>query len=184
MKKNYLKLLALVTSIALTDPNVTASAQSWTGNGYYLVRDTNDIEEDEKLNQTKFDYDLILNKITYRDLCCFYLDTGIDSQDYQWFPFAIYTSADRAINQFDALKYDKFYLPMANAKFKDAYQLVDGKPQLIEDTDILNSLDKNNLAFTLVQNEQIVGYVNGKDMLAMLTPRKKYVIKEKTLLKK
>lgn len=190
MKKRYRKATALFLSLLISEmTSITVNAHKWYGNGYYMVRDENDLESDKEIEEINFNYQLIINQVTYKDLCCFYLDTGGFTRKDAWFPIAIYTSADRAINQEEAIEYEKFYLSIANSKIKDAYQLVDGKPRMIEDIDALDTVDKDNLAFSLVQddlygNEQIVAYINGKDMIAMAMSSVKDYEQEKRLIKK
>lgn len=189
MKKRNIKTILLL-SMALSEiTSTTVNAQKWQGNGSYMVRDLDDFESDKEIDEMDFDYELVMNWLTYKDLCCFNLDTGANSMADTWFPIAIYSSADRAINQIEAVESEKFYLFVADAKIKDAYQLVNGKPSLIEDVSILNEIDKDNLAFSLVQTdsnvkEQTVAYINGKDMVAMAYPCMKYYKEEKQLIKK
>lgn len=180
MKKSYLKKTALLLSLTLSElMSITANAQVFHGNGYYYERDLTDVEGKERLLELDFDYELILESLTYKELCCYHLDGGQYTTVDNWFPIAIYTSADRAIMQTDALKYEEFYLPMSNANIGNAYQLIDGKPSIIEDISTLDTIDIDNLAFSLIQEnsdhqKQTVGYINGCDMLAMVSGKYKY----------
>ncbi len=176
MKKNYQKAMSILLSAILVESTpLMVNAQTWNNNGYYYERDLSDTKSAKEIEEADIDYQKIINNLTYKDLCCFYLDTGLTTMGEVWYPIAVYTSADRAINQVDAIQNDEFYNLLANSKIKKAYQLVDGKPYIVEDIDSLRDIDKDNLAFALVRNdeegiEQIVGYINGKDMLAMVLP--------------
>lgn len=188
MKRKYKAITVFLVLLISEMTSIKANAQSWDSNDYYWVRNSDNIEDNKELDEMDFEYQLVMNQLTYKDLCCFYLDTGQFSMGDVWFPIAIYTSADRAINQVDAVEYEKFYLPIANAKIKDAYQLINGIPSLIEDINMLDKVNKDNLSFSLVQidsdgNEQIVGYINGKDMVAMAIPSMNSYGKKKELTK-
>jgi len=187
MKKNRLKATAILISLALSEMmSTTANAYNFHGDDYYIERDLTDFEGKQKLLELDFNYELIMENLTYKELCCFNLPAGFnDIMLENWFPIAIYTSADRAITQTDALQYKNFFLPMANASIGNAYQLVDGRPSIIDDITMLDTIDIDNLAFSLVQedsnhNEQVVGYINGCDMLAMVSGQHEYV-KQKVL---
>lgn len=189
MKRKYMKLMAILLSLAISEINSPkAMAQRWYGNEYYLERDETDKESDKQIDAMLFDYEQVLNKLTYKELCCFNIDLAHGPADV-WFPIAIYISADRAISQVNALNYDEYYLPMTNARIKDAYTLIDGRPKKISDINLLDNIDKNNLAFSLVQKDskgtdQIVGYINGKDMIAMTLGSYKNYDKAKQKTKK
>lgn len=189
MRKKHIKTISMLISLAISEiTSIQVNAQTWNGNGYYFSRNLDDIKSDDEINESDFDYKTIMDWLTYKNLCCFNLDTGVDTMGDVWFPIAIYTSVDRAVYQIDALNYEDFYLSMANSRIKDAYQLIDGRPVLIEDVSQLDEIDKDNLAFSLVQedlnaNEQIVGYINGKDMVAMALPSMNNYKKEKELVK-
>lgn len=187
MPKKYLKATTILISLALSElMSINAKAYTFHGNGYYLERDSTDFEGKQQLLELDFNYKLIMEDLTYKELCCFNFPSGfMGSMKENWFPIAIYISADRAITQTDALQYENFFLPMANAGIGNAYQLIDGKPSIIEDISMLDTIDIDNLAFSLVQedsnhNEQVVGYINGCDMLAMVSGQHKYV-KQKVL---
>lgn len=155
-----------------------------TSTSLWYIEDSENSEEKE-INwvQIMFNYEKLINQMTYGDLCYFNTEVPL------WIPFPIYISADRAILQIDEFEQEDFSFNFIDAKIGVPYLLVDGIPKQIKNLQKLDELSAESIAFPLYRkdangNNQTIGYINGLDAVCMASPKLKAYEEEKTLNKK
>jgi len=123
-------------------------------------------KSDPTWRQVSLEFDKVMHHMSYKDAC----PTNQESGSLEYIP--VYATIDSAIQETNPWKQKKQYQEFLDSKIGTAHALIAGIYVPIEKVDGVSSFDR--ISFSLEKTNQegqveIVGYINGKDLLEGLS---------------
>lgn len=116
----------------------------------------------------KFDFPKVIGKICYEELAS-------SSENVETVIIPVYASADRAINQTEAIIQDNLCENFKGARLGNLYYLSYDGPKILEDVSTIGNLPAEEWAMSLIREnsngeDEIIGYINASYVVNLLTP--------------